>query len=421
VSVIPWPVRVVAALALLTAVGRAPCAGAQTSTTRQITGRVLNGATQTGVPGARVSVVGQSGVATQTNESGQFHLAVPAGPVTVFARMFGYTPKQVVVGPDQATIDIALERDALNLEKIVVTGQATSVKSENVATAVSSISADELNKVQAPSLETSMQGKIVGASINMNSGAPGGGGQVQIRGVTSLIGNGEPLYVVDGVLISNAAISSGLNALQAKGAITSQQDNMATRLADIDQNDIEDVQVLKGASASAIYGSKATNGVIVITTKRGASGAAHVNVTQRVGTSSVMRLPGSRRFTNVNDLYAAQPNAKTMIDSIVAANGGTIPYYDYQAELYGQHGPSYETVLSVNGGTNDTKYFVSGSNKYDKGVMINTDALRQSGRFNLDQTLGSRMTATVGAGSQTTALTGSDHCTCCRTRRRSSI
>jgi TonB-linked SusC/RagA family outer membrane protein len=364
--------------------------------TRQITGRVVTAGSQAGVVGARVGVVGQPAIMVQTGENGAFRMTVPAGTVTVFARMLGYRPREEIVGPARATVEFSLERDALNLEKIVVTGQATSVKSENAATAVSMVDAEELAKVQAPSLEVSMQGKIVGASINMNSGAPGGGGQVQIRGVTSLIGNGEPLYVVDGVLISNAAISSGVNSLQAKGAITSQQDNLTTRLADIDQNDIENIQVLKGASASAIYGAKATNGVIVITTKHGATGSSHFSLTQRVGESSVFRLPGSRRFTSVADLYAAQPGAKTAIDSIVAANGGAIPYYDYQSELYGQHKPSYETVASMTGGTPETRYFVSGSNKYDAGVMINTDAIRQSGRVNIDQSFGAKLTAAMG-------------------------
>jgi TonB-linked SusC/RagA family outer membrane protein len=374
----------------------AGAAAGQATATRPVTGRVIDVETRQGVAGARVSVVGQSALAAQTNDSGAFRLNVPLTPVTLLVRMFGRTPRQVVVSPTQASVEITLQRDVLNLDRVVVTGQATSVQSANAATAVSTISAEDLANVAAASMEVSMQGKVVGASINMNSGAPGGGGQVQIRGVTSLIGNGEPLYVVDGVLISNAAISSGQNALQARGSITSQQDNLSTRLADINQNDIEDVQVLKGASASAIYGAKATNGVIVITTKKGATGAARFSLTQRLGTSSVMRLPGSRRFNTVADLYAAQPAQKAIIDSIVAANGGVIPYYDYQNQLYGQDKPSHETVATVSGGTADTKYFVSGSNKYDNGVMINTDANRQSGRVNLSQTLGSRWTTDVG-------------------------
>ena len=180
--------------------------------------------------GARVSVVGLTAIATQTNDSGAFRLNVPLTPVTLLARMFGRTPRQVTVPSTQASVEIALQRDVLNLDRVVVTGQATSVQSAN---AVSTIGAEDLANVAAASMEVSMQRKVVGASINMNSGSPGGGGQVQIRGVTSLIGNGEPLYVVDEVLISNAAISSGQNALQARGSITSQQDNLSTRLADI--------------------------------------------------------------------------------------------------------------------------------------------------------------------------------------------
>lgn len=390
-SVPQWCPRAVLASALITSV-----ATAQAPATRQVTGRVVNAESRAPVPFATVTVVGRPGLGAQANDSGAFRLTVPAGPVTLFARTVGYRPRQLALAADQVVAEITLERDVLNLDRVVVTGQATSVQSANVATAVSTVNAEELVNVAAPSMEVSLQGKVVGASINMNSGSPGGGGQVQIRGVTSLIGNGEPLYVVDGVLISNAAISSGQNALQARGAITSQQDNLGTRLADINQNDIADVQVLKGASASAIYGAKATNGVVVITTKRGAAGAPRVALTQRVGTSSVMRLPGSRRFKTVADLYAARPAQTAIIDSLVAANGGEIPYYDYQKELYGQNNPSHETVATLTGGAGATRYFASASNKYDNGVMLNTDARRQSGRINVDQTIGTRWTASVG-------------------------
>ena len=219
---------VLAGVALLASV-----AAGQATATRSVTGRVVDAETHQGVAGARVSVVGLTALATQTDDSGAFRLNVPLTPVTLLARMFGRTPRQVTVHSTQASVEIALQRDVLNLDRVVVTGQATSVQSANAATAVSTIGAEDLANVAAASMEVSMQGKVVGASINMNSGSPGGGGQVQIRGVTSLIGNGEPLYVVDGVLISNAAISSGQNALQARGSITSQQDNLSTRLADI--------------------------------------------------------------------------------------------------------------------------------------------------------------------------------------------
>ena len=180
---------------------------------------------------------------------------------------------------EQSSIELALERDVLNLEAVVVTGQATSVESRNATTAVRNISSDQLNAVPAQSPEQALQGKVPGALINMNSGAPGGGGQMQIRGVTTILGNGQPLYVVDGVVVSNEQIQSGANSVTGAAnrnvstGIASSQDNGTNRLADFVTGDMESVQVLEGAAASAsIYGSRATNGVVIITTKRGRHG-----------------------------------------------------------------------------------------------------------------------------------------------------
>ena len=373
----------------------APLAEAQT---RELTGRVLDAATQTGILGATVSVVGQPDIATQTNDRGEFRISIPSGEVVLVARSLGRKSAEVTVAAGQSTAEILLERYAIEMEQVMITGQATGVQRANVATAVAVVSADELTRAPSASLDNALQGKVVGASINMNSGAPGGGGQVQIRGVTSLIGNGEPLYVVDGVIISNAAISSGVNTISRGSgtAISSNQDNAVNRLADINPNDIADIQVLKGAAASAIYGSKATNGVIVITTKRGVAGAPRFNITQRLGGSQTIREPGSRRFQSVEDLYAALPTRRDLIDSIVTANNGEIPYYDYQNQLYGQNKLSYETVATISGGTEGTKYYASGTNKYDGGTMLNTDAKRQSVRLNIDQTFNDKWTASVG-------------------------
>src|SRR5207249_3871855 len=131
------------------------------------------------------------------------------------------------------------------------------------------VSSDELNRAPAEALEQALQGKVPGAIISMNSGAPGGGGQVQIRGITSILGAGQPLFVVDGVIISNDAVSDGANSVTGAGARTtaagigSSQDALVNRLADLNMQEIASVEVLKSAAATAMYGSRATNGVIV--------------------------------------------------------------------------------------------------------------------------------------------------------------
>src|SRR5205814_7485160 len=269
---------------------------------RVVTGKVVNATTREAVAFATVSVVG--GIqAAQTNERGEFRIAVPPTAVTLSARAIGYKRGEARVSAEQTSVDLALERDVLRLEAVVVTGEATRLERRNAPTAVSVLTSDQLNAVPAQAPEQALQGKVPGALINMNSGAPGGGGQIQIRGVTTILGNGEPLYVVDGVVVSNAQIQPGTNTITAAGnrnvstGIASNQDNGTNRLADLVTNDIESIEVLKGAAASAsIYGSRATNGVIIINTRRGRVGETQFHVTQRLGTYAALRLPGTRQF-----------------------------------------------------------------------------------------------------------------------------
>lgn len=382
---------------VLLALAIVPSAQAQT---RPVTGRVVNPTSSEPISGALVSIVG-GGASAQTDQEGRFRIALPATDATILVRAIGFKRAEVRVPATATTTVVNMERDVLRLDELVVTGQATTVERKNSATAVSTVNAEELTRVPAASLENALQGKVVGAKINLNSGAPGGGGQIQIRGVTTILGNGQPLYVVDGVIISNAQIQSGANTItSAGGGINGSQDNATNRLADINPADIENVEVLKGASAAAIYGSRATNGVVVITTKRGSQGSARFQVSQKLGTFESFRLTGSRQFQNKADALTAATsvvgaaNAQRLVDSLYAAHPN--PYYDYQKDLYGRRDLSYETNASLSGGTDATKYFLSGTTKRDGGTLLNTDAKRDAIRLNLDQSLG-RITISAGA------------------------
>ena len=308
-------------------------------------------------------------------------------------RGLGFRRENVRVLSTQSTVEVPLVREAAQLSEVVVTGAATSQERRNIATAVSTVSSEELARVPSASLDNALQGKIVGAQVNMNSGAPGGGGQIQIRGVTSVLGNGEPLFVVDGVIISNATYSTGINAVsRASGSgFTTTQDNSTNRLSDVNPMDIENIQVLKSAAATAIYGSKATNGVVLITTKRGRAGQTNVRLTQRVGQYQADRLIGSRRFTKATatDLLGA-----TLANQYCAVE---CPYYDYQGALYGQDELSTESAASVSGGNENTKVFLSALHKNDRGTELATGAIRQSLRMNADHIFGSRFTSNVSA------------------------
>src|SRR5262245_17270049 len=315
----------------------------------------------------------------------------------ILVRAIGFKRQTLRVPSDRATVDFALEKDVLQLEGVTVTGQATTIDKRNAATAIASVSAEELLVAPAKSIEGNLSGKVVGAAIFENSGVPGGGMQIQIRGATSILGQGDPLYVVDGVIISNQSINGGLAALsRSTGSSNSTQDQTVNRLADLNPNDVESIEVLKSAAATAIYGSRATNGVVVITTKRGKAGAARYNVTQRVGQSRATRLLGSRHFQSYD---AVKPwlGSSAHADSIAKANcTPTCQWYDWQGDLYGQTDPSFETVLSSSGGFSNTKYYASLNDRQTRGVMIMTGARRTSGRVNLDQTLGEKFTVSGG-------------------------
>lgn len=370
---------------------------------RIISGRVTIEASGVGLGSAVITGINAPGRGTRTTDDGRFRLAMPPGEAIIQVRALGFKQKQVTVPANQSEIEIALDRDALKLEDVVSTGQATTIAKANLATSVAVVKAEQLVEAPSSSLEGALQGKIPGASINLNSGAPGGGGQIQIRGVTSILGSGEPLYVVDGVIISNAAIQGGRSSILAPGG---SQDDPANRLADLDPSIIQSIEVLKGAAASAIYGSKATNGVIIINTKRGEAGKPRYSITQSFGYAEPVKLLGSRKFETVekliNEYVAPLPanptpaqQAKYDAAAKIYRDNYQVPYVDYQADLFGQRDLSYETNFSVTGGSEATKYFLGIGNKVESGVMRNTGAYRQTARLNIDQTVGRKLTANV--------------------------
>ncbi len=380
----------VASLAIVPAIAAAQ--------TREITGKVTQTGVGTPITEATIGILGaQQGV--RTNERGEYRIRVPSGDIQILVRAIGFKRQTRLIPSATSTADFDLEKDVLQLEGVTVTGQATTVDRRNASTAIASVSADELVVAPAKSLEGNLAGKVVGASIFENSGVPGGGMQIQIRGVTSILGSGDPLYVVDGVIVSNASLAGGLSSVsRSSGSTTSTQDQTVNRLADINPNDIENIEVLKSAAASAIYGSRATNGVVVITTKKGKVGATRYNLTQRVGSEQATRLLSSRHFSSYADVVATGDASSPHADSIAKANctASGCQWYDWQGQLYNVHAPSFETLLSSSGGINNTKYFASINDRQTPGVEQNTGARLTSARLNLDQTVGDKLTVSGG-------------------------
>jgi TonB-linked SusC/RagA family outer membrane protein len=357
-----------------------------TAQVRQVTGRVTNSQTQEGLPEATIAVTGTIIVA-QTNNEGNYTLNAPDGELNLVVRAIGYKRQLVTVPASQGTVNVALDPDLFKLEEIVITGQATGVERQNLPNAVATVDAADINRAPTPTLESALQGKIPGALIQANSGAPGGGVQLNLRGVSTINASVDPLFVVDGIVVSNAAIPNGANAVtQAQsGGNPRNQDNPVNRLADLNPADIERVEVLKGGSAAAIYGSKATNGVVIITTKRGQVGKPQFNISQRFGFFEAAHLLGQRQFSTLAD--ALQFSSDTaLVTSLYNQNGGQS--FNFEDELYGRKPLSTETSASVSGGTEGTQYFLSGLVKDDGGIATNTGYKKQSVRANIDQDLG---------------------------------
>jgi TonB-linked SusC/RagA family outer membrane protein len=355
---------------------------------RTITGTVVDRVSGEGVPLARVIIKGtRQGVETELD--GTFSLAIPNGPVTLHISSQDYKAREVEVSPTQTKLNIPVE--ASFVEELVVVGRASELARKHLANSVASVKAEELNRAPAATVDQALQGKVAGANIQSNSGAPGGGMQMKLRGVSTIFGDNNPLYVVDGVIISDVAIASGVFAVTASIGGSNPnptQDNQVNRIADLNPNDIESIEVLKGASAAAIYGSKATNGVIIITTKRGRAGEPRVDLTQRVGVYSLSNKLGSRAFETVDEAVAQfGERARQYYNPNI--------FFDHESLVAGRTDLSTETLASVSGQAGNTRYFVSGLVKNDEGIVTNTGYEKQGLRLNLSQKLGEALEVNV--------------------------
>jgi len=365
--------------------------------TRQITGAVTASGGG-GIPGVSITMAGAAFTAL-SHEDGRYAISAPTGAATLVFRRIGFKRKEVAVAADQATADVELEQDVFNLEAVVVTGQQTGIERRNAAISTTVVTGAEVTSAPSPALDRALQGRVPGAYIQQNSGAPGGGTQVQIRGNNTVVGSADPLYVVDGVIVSNASISTGLFSITASGNPQStrndgeKQDDPVNRLTDLNPNDIQSIQVLRDAAATSIYGSKGVNGVVIITTKRGQAGKPQASVTQRIGFSELQRGPGTRAFTVAEALNQFGDTALVQSYEV----NGALPTYDHLRELAGQKPLSNETQLDLSGGSSGTRYYLSGNVKGDGGIIQNTGFQRQSVRANVEQTFADRFTLSLNS------------------------
>lgn len=348
-----------------------------------------------GVPAVSVTIKNTTN-GTTTDESGQYILPadIRQGAYTLQFSGVGFKSREqsIQVTSAGATANAQLETDALGLDEVVVTGTSAGTTKRQLGSYISTVKGEDLTKGATGNVLSALQGKTAGAQIIQNSGDPAGGVSVRLRGISSIGSSSEPLYIVDGIIVNNATTrvtntSANYDGGNFVGNIGQ------NRMVDINPADIERVEVLNGAAAAAIYGSRANAGVVQIFTKRGKSGAPQVNFSTNVTASELRKKVG---FNQAPVKFGGSPNDVTQ-DILLTNLTTTSPVtrYDYQDYIF-RTGLGTDNNVSVSGGNDKTKYFASGSYFFNQGIIKNTDFQRFSFRANLDQVLSRTLTLTTG-------------------------
>ncbi|WP_087941253.1 SusC/RagA family TonB-linked outer membrane protein [Algoriphagus faecimaris] len=347
----------------------------------EIKGRVTD-ASGLALPGVTVMIEGTS-TGTVTDVDGNYTISASEGDVLVFS-FVGFESNRIAVG-NQTVINVQLAEDAQALEEVVVVGYGTQ-KRKNLTGSISSIDQKSLKEFPVSSVEQALQGNAAGVLVSQTGGSPGAAVSVRVRGVGSINGSVEPLYVIDGVPVENAAFGGS-------GDATNPQPGNSP-LAMLNPGDIESIEVLKDASATAIYGARGANGVVLITTKRGESGKSTVIYDGYVGLqepTNTFDVLNAREYMELQNEFALNDNEEIPypnIDQIVSQIGeGT----NWQNEFY-RVAVIQNHQISVSGGSDKTKFFISGNYFSQEGIVPNNGFERISFRTNLDHQISDKFT-----------------------------
>jgi TonB-linked SusC/RagA family outer membrane protein len=357
--------------------------------TRNISGRVTDRKTNEGLPGVTVLVKGTTNGAS-TNSDGGYTLSVPESGAIITYSSVGYISQERPAG-SESTIAISLVLDVKQLSEVVVTGYGGSQDVKDITGSIAQVKEEKLLLQPVVSVDQALQGRMAGVNINTTSGTLGDQAVIRIRGASSISGSSQPLIVLDGVPLNS---SDQANVLGAR----------YNPLADINPNDIASVDVLKDASAAAIYGSRAANGVLVITTKRGKSGQNRVAFNSFYGFQDAVRTPrvlNGDDFNTISNEKAANARAGSVgapgnvgntsipaggIAANIDVNGDGQPdRTDWIKEIF-QRGTQQNYQVALSGGNEFASYYGSGDWNDQKGIIISNRLRRGSGRMNLDLT-----------------------------------
>ena len=350
---------------------------------KTVTGKVIDATTKSPLLGVTVKLSDTKNVTVSTDQRGGFVLDdVTIGQSITFS-FVGYSSQTIKID-SRSSYTIALVAVSNLMEETVVVGYGRQ-KKRNLTGSIVSVGASEIAKTTLQDPISILQGRAAGVQVSSNSGAPGGEMSIRVRGSSSLNSGNNPLFVVDGIPLESNSISS-LNGTENSGL---------NPMTDINPNDIASIEILKDAASTAIYGSRAANGVVMITTKRGAEGRPEVILNATTGVSSLTRklsVLNARQYREaVLDSYRgmAKPEEPfyTIIDSLNPMNSGDV---DWQDELM-RSAKQYKLDLSVRGGNQGTKYAWSSSYLDQDGVILNSNYKRFTSRLNVDFTISDRI------------------------------
>ncbi len=368
--------------------------------TRQVTGRVITADDNTSLPGVSVSIKGRT-AGTLTDASGNYALNVDNNATLVFS-FIGFATIEETVG-NRSTINITLQPDTRNLSEVVVTGYGQQIKRDLTGN-IAKIKQSDIQDIPVSTFDQAIQGKAAGVQVNSGSGKLGQGIQVRVRGQSSVSASNQPLYVIDGTPVTTDDLSIN--------------DATTNPLSDINPSDIESIEILKDASAGAIYGSRAANGVVLITTKKGKAGKTNVNISAQYGASTPTR---KLQFLNTDqyvNFYNQAAANSDRIDGIDPADPDSYTsymngFYETQGlgtfgtanqantnwgDLAYQEAPFQQYDVNVNGGTDKTTFYLSGQILDQKGILIGNALARYSGRINLSHKISDRVLVGFNTG-----------------------
>lgn len=329
------------------------------------------------VPGVSVNIK-NTNMGEITDFGGNYKLSVKlnAGNYTLVFRSLGLVSKElkVTLGTETEIVnDVVMNSDILGLDEVVITGAGALTAKKQLGNTISSVKGLAITESASVDITGGLSGKLAGIQVTQNSGDPAGGISVRLRSASTVNGSSDPLYIIDGVIVNN-------NSTDVLGTTSVVQN----RLSDISPQDIDRIEVIKGAAAAAIYGSRASNGVVQIFTKKGQSGEPVITVSSSINFNSLRK----KREFNEEPFDWASSNI-TVLDKVPATR------YDYQDMVF-NNSTGTDNYISMSGGKENTNYFASFSYLQNDGILRSTDYERQGGRIRINQVINDWASASFG-------------------------